>query len=1293
MVDTKKRPEIEPDIRPELGRIEHNVGQDSAEQARYDREFNGIVNNYDQTATKPSGADQSNKNSTRNIDDVDRREESINYNNVGTHPRSRSPLQRVKLWGKKKAAAGTLVLVLSGIGISVPFIGGGLAPFMFVESLTDDLADKIPAYNARGKRISVARLLPNKAAKDVVKGCTTISIRCKGRMIGPKQQARLAKAGIEVSGKKVGPWVVPEKLNFHSNSYTPEEWAKELRGRGAAYRAQLRANNPKFLAYQGSFINRVLVRYGLSKKPKLGTKGSKADRINQLLTRSGTDDPSSLKVRPAVDADGKELPGKFEVVDGNGSVIETYDGKNAAKQATKAQKAITAAKPRAPPGPGVKTLIGAFGVLGAYDVACTVNNMIGAGTVAARIAANSEMVQFSWELFALVHKIKSGDGTAEDFEVIGKILQDADTRKNVVDLAATAKKSKEDDNFEGEVLKPNPNYGETVMDAEPIKMSINGGVAPVTEAQTKASLAFDINTLMKGFGGVSGTLDTAINLGKADSCRFVQNWLVRGISIGAAGILAFASGGTSAAAIAATTGVMIASMFVLQKAINASVSGSVIDNNDEGKDKAVVGAQAWTGHASLQSTNSQAVGMIPANANEMAAYQQTRDETYSEIAQLEASDASPLDIANQYSFLGSLSRNFYRQVGFSTSPTKIISSVPSLLTSSFTQNTYADSADPDRYKRCKDKDLLELGIEADVQCNVRYYLPSDLLSKDFDSVAKWMEDKGYVEKDTQTGLPPGYTPPDAREKESELVSAIKGATIGAFKNKDDLVNDYGKFLEYCALRAAPYGKTFEEAGLIGGAGLNGDKWLTGEKCRERNEMLDNFRIYTMDVAFLEDEEYEEDTGSGEPSGEGSDLRVATYNILGAGHTPGDTWKKRADKVISNIENQKIDIIGFQEFQNVQRDYIKRGLTGYGISTNGKKQDGIMWNTAKFKKIGEGTWRSTYFGGAFSEPWVKLKDNSTDQELYFMNIHDPINRGHGDRETRYRNALAHRDTFKKLSSSAPVILTGDFNQGFAKNEGSGALTDKKTGYCVFTTSGFMFHAFDLVSGRQVKCPNSLPKNSGLQSRIDHIYVSKGLSVTKYFDIDRGTKKTAINSPSGSDHPAVIADVTIPGSGSGSGGWPVDPKWYKQDKSKFLAAHSGGGAFTGGYSVDINKPGTSGNDDCGEPVYAMYGGNVTKADLGGGNKGLIITSKVSGGKLVIAYAHGQRSNNKTSYSAGDLIMKIGNSGNPAYNMSCHLHIDMTYNGQGICPQDIFLALGKNEEVVFNDLVRRAKSGCGR
>jgi murein DD-endopeptidase MepM/ murein hydrolase activator NlpD len=182
--------------------------------------------------------------------------------------------------------------------------------------------------------------------------------------------------------------------------------------------------------------------------------------------------------------------------------------------------------------------------------------------------------------------------------------------------------------------------------------------------------------------------------------------------------------------------------------------------------------------------------------------------------------------------------------------------------------------------------------------------------------------------------------------------------------------------------------------------------------------------------------------------------------------------------------------------------------------------------------------------------------------------------------------------------------------------------------------------------------------------------------------------------GSDHPTIFSDVVIPGSGENVGTkgaitWPLDKKWWTSNKSDFLDAHGlTSSTFTSptiaGWSSDISTP------PDGSPIYSMLAGKVTASD----SCRVIVESDVSGGKLTIAYGHGNPSVKQgDTVSSGQKISSLAANCNATGG---HLHVDMSLGGKHICPQDVFIAIGQDTNPDFAGLAKKytgAPNGCGR
>lgn len=276
-------------------------------------------------------------------------------------------------------------------------------------------------------------------------------------------------------------------------------------------------------------------------------------------------------------------------------------------------------------------------------------------------------------------------------------------------------------------------------------------------------------------------------------------------------------------------------------------------------------------------------------------------------------------------------------------------------------------------------------------------------------------------------------------------------------------------------------------------------------------------------------------------GGGSEFNIASFNVLGASHSDAD-YQARMDRSIKVLNDNAIDIVGFQEFQAKQRTYFKQQIgSKYDVfdkksnldrTSGGEGVNSIGWDKNKFRLVTGGYMPNLkYFGGGTLEaPWIKLQDIATEQQFYVLNTHDPAHPENAD--LRLQNAKQHVDFVTTLKKEGlPVFFTGDFNSGYSvRMPGEAGNTTvgndpQNLAYCILTKGGFMHDAYDLGENRDVKCPNPGNDNS-----VDHVFLTDGPEVTRYWKIQGGKTKN------GSDvHDTHIAAVTIPAAVTG-GDWP-------------------------------------------------------------------------------------------------------------------------------------------------------------
>lgn len=847
-------------------------------QADYERKFNDGVQDAETRGTYNGDSQSADTDAARERettpDGSPRGSWSTNVNNPSRAERKAGLFFTV---AKKRGPLAAILFILGLGGVGIGGLTAGLGPIMFVETALDDLNDQLAAMDVAGTNLFKNKI-PSKDKSAAIKGCGVISIRCKFATLSNKQVAKLERAGIAIEVERTfktpfGERVIPSGYRFQGVLYNPEGWAEQLRTNRAAIAAQKKANRLKYAGFSDkTFLGHTLARFGITKKPA-ELSGNKQERINALLNKAGTPRLDNISFRnPAEvqDASGKPIT---EFIDTKGRTVKLSDidagdyrvlaGDTSSKptlytaqEALNLRETITEGKARVgkPPSKITTASIGALSALGIADLSCSIVHMIGAASIAAKVANQAETIQYAMGVASHVQKIKAGDSTPEDAEAIGDFFTATDSRRYLPDIEGSLN---DDGSVKEEIdaTKVNPNYGKSALDSNLIKMSINGGVAPASESQQQLSLGVGQNQLLSSVDMVADIADTILNVGSDGVvCDVIQSAGVRILGIVAAVAIAIGSGGSGLGVQIAIGAALIGAMVLISTLLNAALDGSVIESADLKSNTVARGDVVWTGLAGVSSVAAQNRGLVPANSEEIVAYGSVRNEVKQEYIALEREDADPFDVYNQYSFAGSLARSVLKYTPTTTtSAASVTSSLVSFigqgLLSPLSQKTSAASGvkDPERFKRCDDNAYQELGIEPDIQCNVRFFMPESALALDPDEVAAWMEGR-YVEEDSITGFPRGYTPPEPKQSQDAVLDFVNGITEGfvdQFVNIRSTMgdyNDYAKFLDYCVYRTLPFGDVFEDNHGVGAVSKD---WLTGKMCRSTEKKFDYFRMYTL----------------------------------------------------------------------------------------------------------------------------------------------------------------------------------------------------------------------------------------------------------------------------------------------------------------------------------------------------------------------------------------------------------------------------------------------------------------
>ncbi|HEU5038826.1 MAG TPA: endonuclease/exonuclease/phosphatase family protein [Nocardioides sp.] len=244
------------------------------------------------------------------------------------------------------------------------------------------------------------------------------------------------------------------------------------------------------------------------------------------------------------------------------------------------------------------------------------------------------------------------------------------------------------------------------------------------------------------------------------------------------------------------------------------------------------------------------------------------------------------------------------------------------------------------------------------------------------------------------------------------------------------------------------------------------------------------------------------------------FRVGTFNVLGASHTqPGGNKKgwapatTRMAWATSILTSYDADVIGFQEFESPQvSTFLARTAGRWAVypGNGGDPRNSIGWRTDTWELVEGATVPIPYFHGrTVGMPYVRLHNLASDQDVYFINVHNPATTGRWGNNERWRDAATAREItlINQLhAQNFPVVLTGDFNE-------------RDEVFCKVTGSGAMVAA----SGGAASNATCLPP-SGMG--VDWIFGSSVIRFSDFVSQRGGLVQRA------TDHPFLVATATIP-----------------------------------------------------------------------------------------------------------------------------------------------------------------------
>ena len=235
--------------------------------------------------------------------------------------------------------------------------------------------------------------------------------------------------------------------------------------------------------------------------------------------------------------------------------------------------------------------------------------------------------------------------------------------------------------------------------------------------------------------------------------------------------------------------------------------------------------------------------------------------------------------------------------------------------------------------------------------------------------------------------------------------------------------------------------------------------------------------------------------------------TATFNVLGHSHTAGadprPSGPKRMVWSVQILQENQVDLVGFQELENKQYRAFKRlaGAT-YQIYVPGNDpRDSIAFRRDRFELVGkDSSVRIPYRENVREMPLVRLKDKLTGKELYVLSVHNVS--GQGAKWANRRAVSVKRELAAiarlRATTGLPVVAVGDFNDR------------SQPFYCQMLTAEMVSSS---VWWAQPTC--ELPSRAG----IDWVFGSPDVRFTGYLKLDGGIVDQA------TDHPVVLARTSL------------------------------------------------------------------------------------------------------------------------------------------------------------------------
>lgn len=598
--------------------------------------------------------------------------------------------------------------------------------------------------------------------------------------------------------------------------------------------------------------------------------------------------------------------------------------------------------------------------------------------------------------------------------------------------------------------------------------------------------------------------------------------------------------------------------------------------------------------------------------SQLTDYTQIQSEQANFQREMDLASLSPFDISSKYTFLGSIMNSFntvaithggYNSSFFSslaTSPIGFLSNTALASTDTYDKNYCGYAKD---FSMESDGDQTPAVNAAGLPC---YGYTGNISVDSAVSIAEkdgWIQKEAGEESDIE----------DLAVDDSRLADYLSGCGSDSIESGEWTETAAGCTIDTASssTKNIPSNKAScksEETPEADGCFDNTDNLNSTTSKSSTPDESEAVAAFSMDYQLSQSIDGFDD----ETFANGNGLSVMTHNILGEsqgkknGNDGGLSMTTRANAAISIIKIKQPAIIGLQEVNDSQFNYIIPKLDGYEswpkTSKGPDQPETILWDTSKLEKVDGGTYKYPKNQTTSTSPWVKLKSRSGSGFVYVFNTHPTAQKAsYGPGERKRATEVVLKEIKKVNTDNSPVIITGDFNSTSYKRDGndnSVSTSDlppslyKAAGYTdTHDLAGIKTNDDYKSSHGDAGVARKKDNRSDKQNKIDHIFVSSQITASTWENVIDDSSKTA------SDHTPLIASLAIPGF----------PQAGAEDANQALSA---GGSIKGDdYKTECSKylkgpfycPGERYADQCTAFVnFRLFKHNVISSTVSGNGK---------------------------------------------------------------------------------------------